>query len=428
MQFFHLYGLLIGIGILIGWWLVRRQVVQFGRSADMVDAGLGWAVLPGIVGARLWHVATSIPYYLEHLAAVPALWQGGLSIFGGLLFGASGVALWLYRQQPKTWRSEVLWWLDIAVFGVPVAQAVGRLGNFLNQELYGLPTTLPWGLYIDQAHRWLGFEQFSHFHPLFAYEAVALLVFAGYIWKKTASWQIGSGKLCISYLVFYAWLRVGLDSLRLEKALVAGTSFGINQVIMGVVGSLGLWWLWRQRHRKVTVVLLGLIIGWLTLCVGLVRTSPTLLCISRTVMDRSVIVCPTSSQYGEVARDRHRTWVRVGQNWLWVELVNQPDSITQGLSGRTSIGSDGMLFVFNTHAYTPTFWMKDMLFGLDLVWINENKIVDISANVVPPAPGTPDQLLRTYRPNQPADLVLEVPAGTAATAGWYPGSPFEWYH
>jgi uncharacterized membrane protein (UPF0127 family) len=118
--------------------------------------------------------------------------------------------------------------------------------------------------------------------------------------------------------------------------------------------------------------------------------------------------------------DRSKVLLSVAGRPLLVEVVNTSASLTQGLSGRPAIGSDGMLFVF-PKSQKAGFWMKDMQFDLDLIWIDQNKILEITPNV--PAPATPDAKLPTYSPQQPVDKVLEVPAGTAAELGLEIGSP-----
>lgn len=115
----------------------------------------------------------------------------------------------------------------------------------------------------------------------------------------------------------------------------------------------------------------------------------------------------------------------VGDHRLQVEVRRTPEELAQGLSGRNQVKGDGMLFVLPTRS-KPSFWMKDMQFDLDMIWINEGKVVEITANVPAPPPGTPDRALPAYSPQQVVDHVLEVPAGTAQKRGISPGDQARW--
>ena len=175
---FHLYGFLIGLGILASAsasaWLGRRR----GLYSGLIWDGLWWVLIPAILGARLYHVADrwSDIYRLDPVSSL-YIWNGGLGIFGGLLGGIIGLWIFWFRSFSGPQRSErrigtFRELVDLAFFGLPLGQAVGRLGNWANQEVYGLPTNLPWGIYISPENRVPEFQNFDRFHPLFAYEAV----------------------------------------------------------------------------------------------------------------------------------------------------------------------------------------------------------------------------------------------------------------
>ncbi|MBT4358893.1 MAG: prolipoprotein diacylglyceryl transferase, partial [Candidatus Pacebacteria bacterium] len=130
--------------------------------------------------------------------------------------------------------------LDLSVFGLPVAQAIGRCGNFFNQELYGLPTQLPWKIYIEPAYRLIGYEQFSYFQPLFLYEMILMLLFAGGVWwGQKQSWlsgfSIGSGRLFYLYIYYYSFIRFWLDFIRIDKTHFFNTNLGLNQAFLLLV-------------------------------------------------------------------------------------------------------------------------------------------------------------------------------------------------
>ena len=214
----HLYGLLIGLGILTAGSLSAHIVKKlnpkhYALSSNHIWDSLFYAVIGGIIGARLYHVIDLWDYYRHNLVLIPQVWSGGLGIYGAF---AGGVLALYYYAKKHHLKLPVL--LDVSVFGIPVAQAIGRIGNFINQELYGLPTNLPWGLPIDLSHRLPGYETFTHFHPLFAYEAILNLISAGIIWgfHRKGRWQIGQSKYFALYLLNYSIIRTLLEGLRIN--------------------------------------------------------------------------------------------------------------------------------------------------------------------------------------------------------------------
>lgn len=244
------YGLLVGLGEVAAMALVERRAKQLGIDQTCL-AKLTLAVLVGgLVGARIWHVLTDWQLYQENWSAIFAFWEGGLSILGAI---AGGVATGYFFTQvrPLCRRMPFLLGLDLAVFGLPVGQAIGRIGNYVNQELYGLPTQLPWKIAINPEHRLPGYENQEFYHPLFAYEALALLALTGWLWWSDRHWRVplGKGWYFVQYLLFYATVRFGLDFLRLEKATLGDTGLSINQLILVPVVVGAIWWYLRLRKE-----------------------------------------------------------------------------------------------------------------------------------------------------------------------------------
>jgi prolipoprotein diacylglyceryl transferase len=239
---FHIYGLIVGIALVVGMQLIEYRYQLIAKppfTKEQFWKLIAGAMIFGIIGARLWHVVTDWHLYQGNLKAVLEIWKGGLSILGAVAGGMWGSFLaikWLSLAKPKKCALVLF---DLVIFGLPIAQAVGRLGNFVNQELYGLPTTVPWAIFIDAAHRVAGFESYTHFHPLFLYEAILTASFGiglWWLWFIKSKWvELGSGKIAATYLLFYSVSRFFLEFIRIEKTLFWKTSLGFNQVILVVV-------------------------------------------------------------------------------------------------------------------------------------------------------------------------------------------------
>jgi prolipoprotein diacylglyceryl transferase len=229
---FHPYGLLVGIGIVVAFQLSEIQAKKH-RFPHRELGRLGvWLLVGGIIGARLYHVMSEFILYQHQLWYIFAVWEGGLSIIGGM--AGALCALFLYSRYYKKDISFIKTVADIAVLGLPFGQAIGRLGNFFNQELYGFPTTLPWGIFIDPQHRLAGFELYQKFHPLFLYEMIGVLIIGSGLWwgERQKIWRVGSGQLALMYVIAYALLRFCLDFLRIDKHLILFLHLGTNQIVL----------------------------------------------------------------------------------------------------------------------------------------------------------------------------------------------------
>ncbi|HAL15496.1 MAG TPA: prolipoprotein diacylglyceryl transferase [Anaerolineaceae bacterium] len=250
----QLYGILIMLGALAAAWLSTKEAKRRGIKSDVVWDMFPWLIIGGIIGARLWHVLTpsaslvaqgiTTGYYLTHPLDAIAIWKGGLGIPGAVIGGA--VALWLYTRKRKMSFGA---WTDVIAPGLALAQAIGRLGNYVNQELYGAPTDLPWALTIDEAHRLPEYIDQATYHPLFAYEAIYNLInMAVLLWigRKFGD-RLKTGDIFLTYLIIYPVGRFFLEFLRLDPSPVAG--FNINQTIMAVIAVAATAAL-IFRHRK----------------------------------------------------------------------------------------------------------------------------------------------------------------------------------
>ncbi len=232
-------GLLLALGISVGALLAAREA----RRRDYDPEIIYYLFLPltiwGTIGARLWHIFTpplssvqlglTTQYYLSHPLDAIALWIGGLGLPGALMGGALALLYFARRNGLGFWKLA-----DILSPGLAFAQAIGRLGNYFNQELYGLPTNLPWKIFIEPAYRLIGYESVEYYHPLFAYEAIlsfANMIFLFWIIRHFTS-RLKNGDLFLVYLGVYSFIRALLEFIRLDAALVHGLN--INQVFFAI--------------------------------------------------------------------------------------------------------------------------------------------------------------------------------------------------
>jgi prolipoprotein diacylglyceryl transferase len=229
------YALCILVGIFVAMWVGDRRWVARGGERGLVYDVAVWAVPLGIIGGRLYHVLTDWPTYFgdggSGVGGAIAIWQGGLGIWGAIALGTVGAWIGCRRHgvplPPFT---------DALAVGVPLAQAIGRFGNWFNQELFGKPTDLPWGLEIDPALRPSGYEQFATFHPTFLYEALWLVGVAGLVAWADRRWTLGHGRAFALYVAAYCVGRLGMEMLRIDPATqVSGIRINVfTSVVVGL--------------------------------------------------------------------------------------------------------------------------------------------------------------------------------------------------
>jgi len=211
------YALLIIAGIVLAIWLGnRRYVARGGRPGTITDLAI-WAVPFGIVGGRLYHVISDWQLYFgpggSGLAGAVRIWDGGLGIWGAVTLGALGA--WIGARRMGVLLPPVG---DAIAPGIALAQAVGRFGNWFNQELFGAPTDLPWGLQIDPAFRPAGYEAFDTFHPTFLYESAWMVGVALVLVWADRRFQLGHGRVFALYVALYCAGRLWIELLRIDSA------------------------------------------------------------------------------------------------------------------------------------------------------------------------------------------------------------------
>ncbi len=259
--YIRFYVIILMLGAVAGGWLASREMKRRGYDPELVWDLLVYLIIGGVIGARLWHIFTPPPssiaqgfttqYYLTHPLDALAIWKGGLGIPGTIMGGL--VALYLFARKNNA--VSFVEWTDIAAPSLALGQAIGRWGNFFNQELYGAPTNLPWKIYIDPAHRLAGFENVSYYHPLFAYESIlnlANMLLLLWITRQFAS-RLKRGDVFNVYLIVYPVIRFFLDFLRLDASRVF--SINVNQTLSAVVAVCAIGVLvWRHRPGVQKVV------------------------------------------------------------------------------------------------------------------------------------------------------------------------------
>jgi prolipoprotein diacylglyceryl transferase len=213
------YGLMIAFGVIAAVWLFGRQL-ESHRLGTTDDAGsvAVWGVVAGVIGARLYHVITDWSRFSDDLGSIPKIWEGGLGIPGGLI---AGIAAGAYQARRRGIRPTVA--MTFAAPAIALAQAIGRWGNWFNQELYGKPTDLPWGLEIDDAHLPAGSVSGTTFHPTFLYESLWNVVLCVVLLRVQRRFRLGPGRLLAVYAIGYGVGRFWVEGLRIDPATdVAG--------------------------------------------------------------------------------------------------------------------------------------------------------------------------------------------------------------
>lgn len=239
------YGLLIIGGVLLGAWIAGKYVARKGEDPNAVWDGLLWVLIPALIGARLYYVFIQSPRgpdgfdrYMANPLEILNIGAGGLHIFGAFIFGA--IAVYVYARRR---RLPMLVYLDGAALALPLGQAVARWANFINQELYGPPTTLPWGLRIDAEHRiapyndLTAYPESARFHPLFLYESIWNFIGFGALWliSRRFAGRLRDGDLLLLYMIWYPTGRFFIEFVRTDSWFFPGTPFNVVHVLSAVV-------------------------------------------------------------------------------------------------------------------------------------------------------------------------------------------------
>ena len=255
------YGVIVMTGVIIGSLIAERELRRRGENGERIWDALIWLLPVGILGARLWFVVNAIlggnRSYIENPASIIRIWEGGLHIFGGFLFGAIALLLYLRRNKLDPWL-----FFDAAGPAVLIGQGIGRIANFVNQELYGPPTTLPWGIPIQGEHRLVQFRDLNlfpvettRFHPTFAYEMLWNFAAAGLLLWLSRRYRenIKPGTIFAGWLLLAGFGRLLIEFFRPDQPKIPelGISYtSIFSALMAIVGAVMLMVRYKALNLK----------------------------------------------------------------------------------------------------------------------------------------------------------------------------------
>jgi prolipoprotein diacylglyceryl transferase len=243
--FVHAYGLAYVVALFAAVAIANRRWEARGGDRALVREVTLWGFPAGLIGGRLYFLATSWNQVPPHWWGPFAIWDGGLGIWGGIAAGTL-VGIWRLRRR----GADVAAFMDAAAPALLVAQAIGRVGNYFNQELFGGPTTLPWGLQIDPAHRPAAYASYATFQPTFLYELIWNLLLAGALVWLGKRRSIRAPGLFALYVAGYSLARIGEELLRVDPAHhILGLR--LNFYVATLLFLAGVWWFMRIQRAGV---------------------------------------------------------------------------------------------------------------------------------------------------------------------------------
>ena len=240
----HFYGILIGIGVVVAAIVTQRRYERFGGDGSILDRVILWTVVIGFLGARIAYVSTHTARFQGRWYAVFFIWEGGLALYGGLTAGALAAAYMLRKLD-----GDFLMFTDAVAVGLPLAQAIGRFGNYFNQELFGTPSTLPWAVEIDPANRPAEYAEFGTFHPTFLYEAMwNVFVTVPIILYLERRGKLAKGASFPIYMIVYGTVRFLTELLRTDTTFrLLGISRNGYVSLAAILGGLVLLYIAQTR-------------------------------------------------------------------------------------------------------------------------------------------------------------------------------------
>ena len=213
----HMYGLMIALGVVVAARVGRVRYVKRGGDGEAFDSVAFWAVIGGVLGARIYHVITDYQLFDGHPERMIQIWRGGLGIWGGVIGGA--FAVFVVARRRRMVFADLA---DCIVPGLAFAQAIGRWGNWFNQELFGGPSSLPWAVEIDRAHRPAGYLRYSTFQPTFLYESLWCIALGFTLLAIDKRVKLARGQLFALYAAGYTAFRFVMEEMRIDPAHTIG--------------------------------------------------------------------------------------------------------------------------------------------------------------------------------------------------------------
>ena len=245
--FIHAYGLAYVFAVAAAIFVTRWRWRKVGGDPDIAYEAAAWGFPAGLIGGRIYFLITTPSQIPPHWWGPFAIWKGGLGIWGGIFFGVLGG---LYIVRKRLTHGDVLRFMDAAAPGLLVAQAIGRIGNYFNQELFGKPSTLPWALKIDPDHRPPGYAHFATYQPTFLYEIIWNLGLAGFLIWLGSHRKIKPPGLLALYVAGYSAFRMFEETLRIDYS-VHVLGMRLNFWIATLICVAGLaWFVWIQKRGK----------------------------------------------------------------------------------------------------------------------------------------------------------------------------------
>jgi len=239
----HAYGLMLALGVLAAAKVAEGRWAHRGNDAADIGAIAVPVVVAGVIGARVYHLFTGYDWSTGGLIGTVQIWRGGLSIWGAVLGGLLALVFVARRRH-----LDLVALMDAIAPAVLIGQDIGRFGNYFNQELFGRPTTLPWGLEIDLVHRPAGYSKYATFHPTFLYESLWCLLVFGIIVFAERRVGLRKGQAFAMYVCLYTLGRTEFEALRIDKATrVFGIRFNLLLSAALCIGG-AVWFVWLARR------------------------------------------------------------------------------------------------------------------------------------------------------------------------------------
>ena len=241
----HIYGITMGLAVATAYLLTVRRYELKGGDVKLAERAAFWAIVVGFIGARLAYTLIRIERFADDPLGIFRIWEGGIAMFGGLTGGTLAVIYVLHKAG-----GSIPVFADSIALGLPAAQAIGRWGNYFNQELFGTPSTLPWAIEIDPARRPPQYAGFETFHPTFFYEFLwSLATIAVLLWMERRL-KLRQGSLFLCYLIAYGTIRFLLELLRTDTAFrFLGLSRNGWVALAAVLGA-SIWLVLRERGKE----------------------------------------------------------------------------------------------------------------------------------------------------------------------------------